>query len=80
MTKKVVKKVGKAQVEVMFVRLTDPIVTRKIPKNTRVDDFLENLDIEFDNIRVNQKLVKPSYILKSGDIISQLQRVSGGLK
>ena len=78
--KKVVKKASSpnAKVQVIFARLTDPLKVRSIPKNTRVDEFLQSIGVTFDNIRVNQVVAKPSYILKNGDIISQLQRVSGG--
>jgi len=73
------KKAVSGKVSVVFVQLTSPLVTYNIPKGTLLTAFLQRRGVEFNNsVRVNGKVVTQKYVVKQGDIISQLEQVSGG--
>jgi hypothetical protein len=73
------KKAVSGKVSVVFARLTSPLATYNIAKGTLLTAFLQRRGVEFNNsVRVNGKVVTQKYVVKQGDIISQLEQVSGG--
>ncbi len=80
-TKKVIKKkVSSGSIQVFFAKLMEPISVINLKKPITIIDFLSKRSIALDSsIRVNKKGVTDKYILQNGDIITQLQNVSGGM-
>lgn len=84
-TKKVVKevlkkKVSSGDIQVFFAKLVEPISVIRLKNPTTIGNFLSNRHISFDSsIRVNKNVVVGDYLLQNGDIITQLQNVSGGI-
>ena len=68
------------KISVSLAELAKPITVKKINAGTTLVDFLEDLNMEYSSsVRVNAKASKKSYKLKSGDIVSIIGAVSGGL-
>lgn len=71
--------VKKAQIEVKFGKMVEPLKVFKLDKGTTLEDFLEANSIAYDaSIRVNAEVCKRSTKLSEGDIITQVNAVAGG--
>lgn len=66
-------------VEVKYGRLTEPLAVLKIESGMNIVDFIKSRDSEFGpSVRVNGEEVGERYVLRQGDIITNIDEVSGG--
>ncbi len=66
-------------IAVRFGRLTEQLQVLKIAGGTLLVKFLKNRHLEFGpSIRVNGEEVSEEYTLHEGDIITDIDNVSGG--
>lgn len=72
--------VAKGAIRVMFVKLSAPVDTVELVKETSLGEFLNRRQIEYGpSIRVNREVKPTDYILKNADIVTQVTKTDGGM-
>jgi hypothetical protein len=67
------------KISVHFGRLVEQIRSSNIAEGTLLIDFLQKREIEYGSaIRVNGKVSNREYVLRDGDIITEIDNVDGG--
>ena len=67
------------QIAVRFGKLTEPLEVVKIEAGMNISKFLEARGLEFGpSVMVNAEEVNEEYRLREGDIITDIDEVSGG--
>lgn len=73
------KAVKSKTIDVKYGRLTEPLEVMQVDTGMGIVEFMQLRESEFGpSVRVNGEEVSERYILRAGDIITDIDEVSGG--
>ena len=69
----------KKVIKVKLAKLIDKTTTSTVGEGTRLIEFLERRNLNYDaSIRVNGVVKARNYILRDGDVVMKIGEVNGG--